>query len=100
MATEAEMRMHRCCFTGHRPQKLTRPSWLVKMDLEKVIKREIKDGYTTFISGMAQGVDIGPRRLFLNSETRVRRLNLSAPALLRASKSAGMLSGSSSTVAL
>ena len=65
MATEAEMRLHRCCFTGHRPHKLTRPAWLVKLDLEKEIKRAIKDGYTTFMSGMAQGVDIWAAQIVL-----------------------------------
>lgn len=65
MATESEMRQHRCCFTGHRPQKLTRPAWLVKMDLEKEIKLAIKAGFTVFISGMAQGVDIWAAQIVL-----------------------------------
>ena len=58
MATEAEMRLHRCCFTGHRPQKLTVPERIIKKALEEEVKRAIDDGFTTFISGMAQGVDI------------------------------------------
>ena len=65
MATESEMRQHRCCFTGHRPQKLTRPAWLVKMDLEKEIKLAIKAGFTVFITGMAQGVDIWAAQIVL-----------------------------------
>lgn len=65
MATESEMRQHRCCFTGHRPQKLTRPAWLIKMELEKEIKQAIKDGFTVFISGMAQGVDIWAAQIVL-----------------------------------
>lgn len=58
MATEAEMRLHRCCFTGHRPQKLRRTEKEIKADLESAIQQAITDGYTTFITGMAYGVDI------------------------------------------
>lgn len=56
--TESEMRMHRCCFTGHRPQKLRRTEKEIKADLESAIQQAITDGYTTFITGMAYGVDI------------------------------------------
>lgn len=65
MTTEAELRQHRCCFTGHRPNGLKRPGWLVKMDLEKEIKKAINDGFTVFISGMAQGVDIWAAQIVL-----------------------------------
>ena len=33
--TEAEKRTHRVCFTGHRPEKLTRNERAIKKDLEK-----------------------------------------------------------------
>ncbi len=56
--TEQEKRLHRCCFTGHRPQKLRRSEMEIKADLEKAIKQAIAAGYTTFITGMAYGVDI------------------------------------------
>lgn len=56
--TEREMRMHRCCFTGHRPQKLRRTKEEIQADLEAAIQQAIADGYTTFITGMAYGVDI------------------------------------------
>lgn len=36
-ANEAEKRRFRCCFTGHRPQKLTRPVDDIKIDLENEI---------------------------------------------------------------
>ena len=58
MPTEEELRPHRCCFTGHRPNGLKRPAWLIKIDLEREIKKAVKDGFAVFISGMAQGVDI------------------------------------------
>lgn len=56
--SEEEMRKHRCCFTGHRPQKLTRSEAAIKADLEKTIMKAINKGYLTFITGMAYGVDI------------------------------------------
>ena len=55
---EEEKRKRRCCFTGHRPQKLTRPEAAIKKDLETAILKAIDMGYQTFITGMAYGVDI------------------------------------------
>lgn len=49
---------HICCFTGHRTEKLQRSEDEIKINLCGAIKRLISDGYDTFISGMAQGVDI------------------------------------------
>ena len=65
MPTEEELRQHRCCFTGHRPNGLKRPAWLIKIDLEREIKKAVKDGFTVFISGMAQGVDIWSAQIVL-----------------------------------
>ena len=44
--TEEEKKKTRCCFTGHRPQKLHRPIDDIKVDLENEILAAIKDGYT------------------------------------------------------
>ena len=54
-----------CCFTGHRPQFLTRPESDIRTDLEDSILRAIADGYTTFITGMACGVDIWAAEIIL-----------------------------------
>lgn len=54
---EQELRKHRCCFTGHRPDKLTIPETRLAGLLEAEIKRAIASGHTTFITGMAKGVD-------------------------------------------
>ena len=54
----SEKRNRRCCFTGHRPQKLLRKEEEIKQDLEEAIQKAVQDGYTTFITGMAYGVDI------------------------------------------
>ena len=54
-----------CCFTGHRPQSLPwrfneQDERCIKMKnkLNKKIIKAIKNGYTTFISGMALGFDM------------------------------------------
>ncbi|MBR2847189.1 MAG: DUF1273 family protein [Clostridia bacterium] len=47
-----------CCFTGHRPEKLHLPETEIKWLLKKAIMQAVMDGYTTFISGMARGLDM------------------------------------------
>ena len=56
--TEQEKRLHRCCFTGHRPEKLKRSEKEITSALREAIADAIDAGFTTFISGMARGVDI------------------------------------------
>lgn len=56
--TEQEKRLHRCCFTGHRPEKLKRSEKEITSALWEAIADAIDAGFTTFISGMARGVDI------------------------------------------
>lgn len=65
MAPEQELRQHRCCFTGHRPEKLTRSEYSIRADLEREIRCAIASGYTTYISGMARGVDIWAAEIVL-----------------------------------
>ena len=81
MPTEEEMRLHRCCFTGHRPEKLRRSEQAIRSDLEKQIKQAIADGFTTFITGMARGTDIvaGEIVLQLRSEKNPVRLICASP---------------------
>ena len=47
-----------CCFTGHRPEKLTQTEAEIKAWLAERIRETVEDGYTAFISGMARGVDL------------------------------------------
>ncbi len=49
---------HRCCFTGHRPEKLYIDEDYAKELLKKEIKRAIADGFYVFITGMARGIDM------------------------------------------
>lgn len=51
-------RLHRVCFTGHRPEKLTRPEWMIRSELESSIEHAVDDGLNVFISGMSRGVDL------------------------------------------
>ena len=69
MSTEAEMRLHRCCFTGHRPEKLQRTEREIQNDLENEIRNAIRDGLNVFISGMARGVDINAAEIVLRLRT-------------------------------
>ena len=56
--TEQEFRQHRCCFTGHRPEKLGVSEMVVIAGLKKEIRTAIADGFSVFISGVARGVDL------------------------------------------
>lgn len=62
---EEEKRAHRCCFTGHRPEKLYADERAISAALEQAIDAAIADGFTTFISGMARGVDIWAAEIVL-----------------------------------
>ena len=63
--TEQELRQHRCCFTGHRPEKLDRTEDEVTALLKNEIRTAIADGFQTFISGMARGVDLWAAEIVL-----------------------------------
>lgn len=65
MSKETELRLHRCCFTGHRPHKLNAPEHIVIQQLRQSILHAISEGYVTFISGMAWGVDIWAAEIVL-----------------------------------
>ncbi|PWL82892.1 MAG: DUF1273 domain-containing protein [Prevotellaceae bacterium] len=74
--TEAEMRGHRCCFTGHRPEKLLCSKEQITTDLTTAIDNAISDGYRTFISGIAMGVDIWAAQIILEKKTVLSGLHL------------------------
>lgn len=56
--SENEMRKKRCCFTGHRPEKLKLPEKIICTSLSQAIEYAIDQGKTTFICGMARGIDL------------------------------------------
>ena len=63
-----EKRLHCCCFAGHRPEKLSLSETKIKTLLEKTIDMAIENGFTTFITGMAQGVDIWAAEIVLKKK--------------------------------
>jgi len=73
---ETELRKHRCCFTGHRPEKLNIPEDRLVPLLEAEIRRAIDDGFTTYITGMAQGVDLIAGEIVLRLREQDDRLKL------------------------
>ena len=59
------LRLTRCCFTGHRPGKLEVEEGEIKSLLEKAVDDAISKGYVTFITGMAMGTDIWAAEIIL-----------------------------------
>ena len=78
MATESELRRHRCCFTGHRPHKLHQPESVVIAALEQKISDAVAAGFVTFISGMAWGVDIWAAEIVLKLKNEGHPIHLIA----------------------
>lgn len=74
--TETEKRTHRVCFTGHRPEKLTRSEKDIKKDLNMQIGQAISDGFNVFITGMARGVDIWAAQIVLEYRKKDRNIKL------------------------
>lgn len=73
---ETELRKHRCCFTGHRPEKLKIPEDRLALLLEEEIKKAIASGFTTYITGMARGTDIVAGEIILRLREQDDRLKL------------------------
>ena len=73
------MTEHSCCFTGHRPQKLTRSDQEITIELERAINQAIADGFTTFITGMAAGTDIIAGEIITSLHTPSLRLIAAVP---------------------
>ena len=78
MINEQELRLYQCCFTGHRPEKLKRTEAEVKSTLEEKILKAVDDGYTSFITGMACGVDIWAGQIVLKLQKSNPSLQLIA----------------------
>ena len=72
----SDKRQHRCCFTGHRPNKLDYSENEIKPLLKTAIDNAISDGYVTFITGMAEGVDIWAAEIVLEKKKENKDLRL------------------------
>lgn len=73
---ESELRKHRCCFTGHRPEKLKIPEERLTLLLEEKIRNAIAGGFTTYITGMARGTDIVAGEIILRLREQDDRIKL------------------------
>ncbi|MBQ3226011.1 MAG: DUF1273 family protein [Clostridia bacterium] len=71
-----ELRLRRCCFTGHRPGKMELGEKEIKPLLEKAIDDAVADGYVTFITGMAMGTDIWAAEIVLERKKSNKDLHL------------------------
>ena len=71
-----EKRLRRVCFTGHRPEKLNVSEKEVKNKLKDAIRKSIDDGYTTFISGMARGVDMWAAEIVIEEREKNNNIKL------------------------
>ena len=76
MASEAELRLCRCCFTGHRPEKLKRSESAIKAALREQINQAVYDGFKVFITGMARGVDLWAAEIVLDLRKRNKEIKL------------------------
>lgn len=74
--TEAEKRSKRLCFTGHRPDKLKGDEAAIYTALGNAIDEAIADGFQTFITGMAWGVDIWAAEIVLERRAMNPTLHL------------------------
>lgn len=73
---EAELRLHRCAFTGHRPERIRGMEAEIIAGLRKEILEAIEDGYTTFISGCSRGVDLWGADIILELRKNNKSLKL------------------------
>lgn len=80
---EKELRLHRCCFTGHRPEKLQTEEHMIRAKLEHEIDAAISDGFCTFISGMARGVDLWAAEIMLEKRRENSAIKLIAASPYR-----------------
>ena len=76
--TELEKRMHRCCFAGHRPEKIDHTEQEIKHWLSRRIDLAIMDGFVTFITGCCMGVDIWAAEVVIEKRKENPALHLIA----------------------
>ena len=89
--------LRRCCFTGHRPEKLTADSEAIKASLSAEIDVAIADGITEFITGMARGVDMWAAELVLARRATNPGVTLFCAIRMRASRKSGRIHGATCT---
>lgn len=76
MLTEKEKRLHRACFTGHRPEKIHKAKNEILKDLKREILNAVDEGFNVFISGMARGTDIWAAEIILQLRANGKNIRL------------------------
>ena len=76
--SEQEKRRRRCCFAGHRPERIHISETDARAWLKAQIETAVDDGYVTFITGMGMGVDIWAAQTVLELRGRNPALHLIA----------------------
>ena len=74
--SEAEKRSRRCCFTGHRPEKLSTSKHKIKKMLKREIHQAYNDGFNVFITGVCRGVDIWAAEIALKLRKKHKDIKL------------------------
>ena len=74
--SKSALKLHRCCFTGHRPEKLGVSEARAKVLLKSAIQQAISDGYVTFISGMARGIDLWAAEIVIEEREKNDNIHL------------------------
>ena len=69
-------RHQRCCFAGHRPEKLSVPEEEAKAWMSAQIDCAIDDGYVTFITGCGMGADIWAAQIVIGKRAHMPSLHL------------------------
>lgn len=66
-----------CCFTGHRPEKIYGGGDINSIHIRRVlsvlrtaIDEAVEEGYTTFITGMARGIDLWASRFVIELKAK------------------------------
>lgn len=98
MSINQELCKHRCCFTGHRPERLKQSEKEITVLLETAIRAAISDGIVTYISGMARGVDIWAAEIVLRLRAEGEDIHLVCAIPYEGFEKTGQKIGSVDTV--
>ena len=74
--SKSDLKRHRCCFTGHRPEKLGVSEARAKALLKSAIQQAISEGYVTFLSGMARGIDLWAAEIVIEEREKNDNIHL------------------------
>lgn len=79
--TEEEKRRHRCCLVNSEAWRGAELTPKLKEQIRKYVRAAIKDGYTSFISGMSRGFEMWAAQEVLRERSKNRNIKLiCAPA--------------------